>query len=169
MTRTAILSAAFAALLALGLSACASNNSTTTQSPATAKLTAARAKLTSDLEACTAAHGYDPTKATGIAENALAPGELEWRECAYTAARTYARANPAMRLDYELLITDDRSMTAAVQAGTLTRSERRAKLEARLADIRAREQQQLQATEDAAEADHEQLTNTVETMRGFAL
>ncbi len=168
MTRTAILSAAFAALFALGLAACASNNNTA-QSPATAKLTAARAKLTSDLEGCTTAHGYDPNKAAGIAENALAPGELEWRECAYTAARTYARANPSMRLDYELLITEDRSMTAAVQAGTLTRSERRAKLEARLADIRAREQQQMQAAEDAAEEDQEQLTNTVETMRGFAL
>ena len=167
MTRTAVLSAAFAALFALGLSACASTNNP--QSPATAKLTAARAKLTSDLEACTAAHGYDPTKAGGIAENALAPGELEWRECAYTAARTYARANPSMRLDYELLITEDRSMTAAIQAGTLTRSERRAKLEARLADVRAREEQQMQAAEDAAEADEQQLTNTVETMRGFAL
>ncbi|CAN0431932.1 unnamed protein product, partial [Phaeothamnion confervicola] len=160
-------------LFAFSLTGCAGDTSTsasaTVSSPAAARLTQARAKLDSDIAACTAAHGYDPRNATGIDEHALAPGELEWRDCAYKAARNYARVNSGMRLQYELLIHDDRTMTAQIQAGTFTRTERRAAVEARLADIREQEAAQLQAAQGAAEADQQQMRNTVETMRGFAM
>jgi hypothetical protein len=155
-------------LIGVGVAACATDEKAPS-SPEVASLTAARAKLTSDLEACTAAHGYDPQAVSGVAENALAPGELDWRECAYNAARTYARANPPMRLDYELLIHEDRSMTEQIQQGTMTRSERRAKIDARIAEIKAEEERQLEAAEAAAEADQAQLRNTVDSLRGFAL
>jgi hypothetical protein len=158
---------AFVSLIGVGIAACATPEETS--SPAVASLTAARAKLTSDLKACTAAHGYDPWTTTGVAENALAPGELEWRDCAYSATRTYARANSAMRIDYELLIRDDRNMTQQIQQGTMTRSERRAEIDARVAELKAEEERQLQAAEAADEADQQQLRNTVESLRGFAL
>ena len=174
--RSQVCAAVLAAVLALTLAGCAGGGSAgssssggTIASPAAARLTQARAQLDSDIAACTAQHGYEPFKATGMPENALVPGELEWRQCAYMAARTYARANPNMRLSYELLIHDDRTMTEQIQAGTLTRSQRSAAVEARLADIRAQEAAQLQAAQGAAEADQEQMRNTVETMRGFAM
>jgi hypothetical protein len=174
MIRRSYLAAACAALLAFGLAGCAGDTSSsgataTSASPAAAKLTAARAKLDSDIAACTAQHGYDPYKTTGLPENALVPGELEWRSCAYEAARTYARANPNMRLSYELLIHDDRAMTEQIQAGALTRTQRRAAVEARLADIRTQEEAQMQAAQGAAETDQQQIRNTMETMRGFAM
>ena len=174
MTRTRFLPVAFAALFALGLASCAGDTSSSgataaSTSPEAAKLTAARAQLNSDIAACTAQHGYDPYKTTGLPENALVPGELEWRDCAYEAARNYARANPNMRLSYELLIHDDRTMTEQLQAGTMTRTQRRAAVEARLADIRTQEEAQLQAAQGAAEADQQQMRNTVEPMRGLAM
>lgn len=173
MTRKSHLSAAIlAALFAFALSGCAgdsSSSSSTAASPAAARITQARAKLDSDIAACTAQHGYDPYKTTGLPENALVPGELEWRQCAYTAARNYARINAGMRLQYELLIHDDRTMTEQLQAGTLTRSQRRAAVEARLADIREQEAAQLQAAQGVAEEDQRQMQNTVETLRGFAM
>lgn len=173
MTRKSHLCAAIlAALFAFGLAGCAgdsSSSSSTAASPAAARITQARAKLDSDIAACTAQHGYDPYKTTGLPENALVPGELEWRQCAYTAARNYARINSGMRLQYELLIHDDRAMTEQIQAGTMTRTQRRAAVEARLADIREQEAAQLQAAQGAAEADQEQMRNTVETLRGFAM
>ena len=170
--------AVFAALFAFGLAGCAGDSSTSSSttaaaapasSPDTARITQARAKLDSDIAACTAAHGYNPMATTGLPENALVPGELEWRQCAYNAARNYARINTAMRLNYELLIHDDRAMTEQLQAGTMTRSARRAAIEARLADIREQEAAQLQAAQGAAEADQRQMQNTVETMRSFAM
>jgi hypothetical protein len=170
MSRTSICvsypSIVFAAVLALGLSACAGK---APQSNPAASLSQAHDKLRSDLEACTAAHSYDPANSAGVPQNQLAPGELEWRDCAYTAARNYGRANPPMRLDYELLIVEDREMTQAIEAGTMTRSERRAKLEARLADIRAQEERQLQEAEGRTEEDQQRLATTVESIRGFAL
>jgi hypothetical protein len=56
-----------------------------------------RAKLTLALNHCTELHGYAPGLAEGIAEHAMAPGELEWRECAYQAIRDHVRANPDAR------------------------------------------------------------------------
>lgn len=166
MTRSMFRLVALVSLIGLQAAACATS---TEAPPAVASLTAARAKLTSDLKACTAAHGYDPWTTTGVAETALAPGELEWRQCAYNATRTYARANPALRIDYELLIRDDRSMTEAIQQGTMTRSKRREEIDARVAELKTEEERQLAAAEAADESDHEQLQNTVQTLRGFGM
>lgn len=162
------LAAALAAVLVLGVAGCAGKSGGGT-SPEVARLTQARAKLDSDIAACTAQHGYDPRNAGNVVDNVIAPGELAWSDCAYTAARNYARINSAMRLDYELLISEHRKLTQGIQAGTTTRSERRAQIESRLADIHAKEQAQLQAAEASAEADQQQLRNTVETMRGFGM
>lgn len=160
---------AFAALLVFGISACASDKPARNVSPEASRLTQARAKLDSDIAACTQQHGYDPRNAGNIVDNVIAPGELAWSDCAYAAARNYARINEPMRLDYELLINEHRKLTEGIQAGTTTRSQRRSQIEARLSDIRAREEAQLQAADAAVEADQQQLRNTVETMRGFGM
>jgi hypothetical protein len=45
-------------------------------------LIAARDKLIADLQQCSQRYGYDPNHVQGVAENALAPQELQWRQCA---------------------------------------------------------------------------------------
>jgi hypothetical protein len=161
---------ALTAALVLGVAGCAGKSGGgAATSPETARLTQARAKLDSDIAACTAQHGYDPRNAGIVVENVIAPGELGWADCAYAAARNYARVNSALRLDYELLISEHRKLTEGIRTGTTTRSERRAAIESRLADIHAKEQAQLQAAEASAAADQQQLRNTVETMRGFGM
>ena len=76
-----------------------------------------RANLLLALQRCSDDHGYDPAS-TQVAENALAPGELGWRECAYAALRVHALSNPELRQQYERLIEEDQRMTAAISAGT---------------------------------------------------
>ena len=38
----------------------------------------------------------DPNQTAGVAENALAPNELAWRQCAYEAVRAYAEEHPSL-------------------------------------------------------------------------
>lgn len=87
---------------------------------------------------CTAAHGYDPDT-IAVDENALAPGEREWRRCVYAAIESRVIPQTPVPEAYRSLIAEDRTMTEAVAAGALTRSARRARLEDRAAEIRAAE------------------------------
>jgi hypothetical protein len=128
----------------------------------------ARDKLIADVKACNAKYAYDPNNATGIAENALAPHELEWRRCAYDAVRTYEHANPALTSRYDQLITEDLQMTTAVQQGTMTRTQRRARIQELVAQIKAAEEQEVQAAGVQQELQAEQVRNVVDSMRDFA-
>jgi hypothetical protein len=124
-----------------------------------------RAKLTLALNHCTELHGYAPGLPEGIAEHAMAPGELEWRECAYQAIRDHVRANPEMRERYERLIAEDSQMTAAVQAGTLTRSQRRERLNELIAEIREVEDARARSELDLRQIHTLQLQQTFEAMK----
>jgi hypothetical protein len=104
-----------------------------------------RQQLVVALDQCTRAHGYDPNQTAGVAENALAANELPWRECAYDAVRSYAEGKPSLGGLYAQLINEDIEMTTAIQEGSLTRSQRRARIETLLGQIRAAEDAQIQA------------------------
>src|SRR5262249_19812815 len=104
-----------------------------------------RPQLIVALNQCTQAHGYDPEQTAGLAENALAPNELPWRQCAYDAVRAYAEANPSLGDLYAQLINEDIAMTTAIQQGSLTRSQRRARIGALLGQIRTAENAQVRA------------------------
>lgn len=104
-----------------------------------------RPQLIAALNQCTRTHGYDPEQTAGIAENALAPNELPWRQCAYDAVRAYAKESPSLGDVYAQLINEDIAMTTAIQQGSLTRSQRRARIETLLGQIRAAEDAQIQA------------------------
>jgi len=132
-----------AAGMATALSACTSHSPTT--SPAQSPLAAARQQLVADLGQCTKTFGYDPNNTTGVAENHLAPHEIEWRQCGYDAVRTYARNQPALAGQYEQLINEDITMTNAIQAGTMTRLQRRQRLEALIEQIKSAEESQTRA------------------------
>jgi hypothetical protein len=104
-------------------------------------------QLVAALQDCTGRYGYDPDRTAGMAENALAPNELPWRQCAYDAVRTYAEAHPSLDELYMQLINEDIAMTKGIQDGTLTRSQRRARIEELLAEIRAAEDAQNQVAD----------------------
>jgi hypothetical protein len=104
-----------------------------------------RPQLIAALNECTRTHGYDPEQTSGVAENTLAPNELPWRQCAYDAVRAYAKENPSLGDLYSQLISEDMAMTTAIQQGSLTRSQRRARIETLLGQIRAAEDAQTQA------------------------
>jgi hypothetical protein len=80
-----------------------------------------RQQLVAELNECTGRYGYDPDQTAGLPENALAPTQL---------------------------IDEDVAMTAKIQQGTLTRSERRARIEELLTEIRAAEDFQISASDN---------------------
>jgi hypothetical protein len=131
-------------------------------------LIAARDKLVADIHQCSQRYGYDPNHVQGVAENALAPQELQWRQCAYDATRVYEQGNPAMKSQYEQLIAEDIGMTTAIQQGTMTRSQRRTRIETLVGQIKSAEEAQALATATEQERQMQQIRNVVESARGFA-
>ncbi|TXH37653.1 MAG: hypothetical protein E6Q98_07765 [Rhodospirillaceae bacterium] len=155
-------------LLAMWLAGCASESETTETTPVNSPVFAARSQLSGDLKKCTATYGYDPYKTTGMPEHGLAPNELPWRQCAYDAVHDYEQANPAMAAQYQQLVAEDISMTTAMQQGTMTRTQRKTRLEELLEQIRAGEEKQIQADAAAQEEQSQQVRDLVEGFRGFA-
>ena len=94
-------------------------------------------ELDAQLRQCSRQHGFDPGAARDAPQNALAPGELPWRQCAYDAIRAHGRSDPALAPRYEQLIAEDITMTNSIQQGTMTRAQRRARLETLIEQIRA--------------------------------
>ena len=152
------------AMIAL-VTACESQSTATSMSSDT--VIAARDALIADLKQCTLNHGYDPN-AAGLPENALAPNELPWRQCAYDAAHRYGQAHPAVSNRYEQLISEDLQMTTAIQQGTMTRSQRRIRVQQLIEQIKAAEDAQIRAATDEQARQQEQLQNVVNGARGFA-
>jgi hypothetical protein len=130
-------------------------------------LALARQQLIADLGHCTQTFGYDPKNVTGVAENQLAPHELEWRQCGYDAVHKYARNQPTLTGRYQQLINEDVSMTNAIQSGAMTRSQRRQRIETLITQIKDTEQSQVQAAATAQQEETERVRQMVEGMRGF--
>jgi hypothetical protein len=106
---------------------------------------------------CNQHYPYSPTQ---VAENALAPNELEWRRCAYDAILSYARSNPAMTGKYQQLVYDDIVMTTHIQKHSMTRSNRSDRLNRLIADMRRMEDEQTQT----AEVDRQQHSEQVQAV-----
>ena len=157
-------SLALATAMILVVSACESPSTATGAS--SDNVIAARDTLVADLEQCTLKHGYDPN-AAGLPETALAPNELVWRQCAYDAANRYGQAHPAVSDRYKQLISEDLQMTTAIQQGTMTRSQRRTRIEQLIEQIKAAEDAQIKAATSEQERQQEQLRNIVDGARGF--
>lgn len=132
---------------------------------ASAALLAARSQLTADLHKCTETYGYSPRQASNVPEHALAPHELQWNQCAYSAVRTYEKANPALAPMYESLVTSYESMTDQVVHGTMTRSERLARTDQKLEAIRQAEDQQITAANLQQAQQSQQQQNVIDTIR----
>lgn len=126
-----------------------------------------RARLVLALDACTKTYGYSPAVSADGAERGLAPGEREWRACAYEAVRRHARDNAEMKPLYERLIAEDEAMTAALEAGTMTRAERRARLDDLVAEIRAVEDARARSDLDIRQIQTQQLRQSFEGVKEF--
>ena len=98
----------------------------------------AETTLQQALADCTARTGYDPD-AAALPERALAPAERAWRDCARQSILATIVPRSSVPELYRGLIADDERMTAALDAGTMTRSERRLRLETSIETIRAAE------------------------------
>lgn len=127
----------------------------------------ARQQLNADLGTCAQRYSYDPAKAANVAENALAPNELQWRQCIYEALGRYAKANPAMASTYQSLIANDMAMTSAIQQGTMTRSQRKARVEQLVAQIKASEDKMIAAAEVAQRQQAQEFENTISAIRAL--
>lgn len=149
-------------LLVMAIAAC-STEKAQTQSAAMP----ARDQLVADLEACTKTHGYDPQKATGLGEHELGPNEMQWRQCGYDAVRGYAQTHPDLAGQYEQLINEDITMTNAVQSGTMTRDQRRQRLEELIAQIEEAEKKHAMASAAQAEEETKKVKQVVNGVRGF--
>jgi hypothetical protein len=125
---------------ALALTACASQQSSTTASQS--GLSEARDKLVSDMGQCRQKYGY-PEAGTDVAENAIAPNELKWRDCAYDAIQDYARSNPSMMGKYLQLVDEDQMVTYGIERHTMTRRDRGYRLNGLLAEMKKMEEEQV--------------------------
>lgn len=153
---------------AITLLSCSNQGSQSSAAPpAQSPVAAARSQLVADLDQCTHSFGYDPQKAADIPENQLGPRELEWRQCGYDAVRKYSQFQPALTGRYEQLINEDISMTNAIQSGAMTRTQRRARLDALIDQIKAAEEGQIQSTTKNQAAEQEQVRRSIDSMRGF--
>src|SRR5262249_45790403 len=106
-----------------------------------------RDELREHLSACTQQFGYDPAHFS-VDEHHLAPAEREWRECAYAAVEKFLVPRSLAPDRYRELIAEDRQMTADVDSGNLTRTQRRQRIEAML-DLIDRREQDLQRQQQA--------------------
>lgn len=98
-----------------------------------------RQQLDAHLQQCSARYGYDPEAASGLGPHALGSGEREWRECVYEGVEKFLMPKTLSPEAYRQAITEDRQMTARVAGGTMTRSERRERVQKIIEEIRQTE------------------------------
>lgn len=164
MSIKALFTTTVATLVAIAASGCATETASTAS---LATLAEARQQLSASIGACTRQYGYDAAKVAAIAQNVLATNELQWRQCVYAALRSYARTNSAMTARYESLITEDMAMTMGIRSGTMTRSQRKARIEQLTAEIRLAEDQQIAATHAQQQLQARQMENTISAIRSL--
>jgi len=160
-TATQISATLLSSWLLLILAGC----TTGTNAPPESPVIAARQQLLADIGTCNKTYGYDPNATTGIAENQLAPHELQWRQCAYDAAGKYERAVPPLAAKYQQLVNEDITMTNAIQSGAMTRTQRRARIEELIAQIKSAEEGLIQASAEEQQKQVDQVRQVVEQIR----
>ena len=97
-----------------------------------------REELMAKLASCTQQFAYDPLR-PDLDEMRLAPGEREWRNCAYGVIEHSIMPKAAAPERYRQLVMADRQMTEQIENGTMTRTERRQRLQAMFDEIEASE------------------------------
>ena len=86
-------------------------------------------KLRAHLGGCTQQHGYDPDANASVGQHQIAPGEANWRKCAYDGIRNIMIPDNPAAGGYKYLIAFDRTLTQEIQRGKITRAERKDRLQ----------------------------------------
>lgn len=137
------------------------------QSAAPATTVSVRQQLNKDMQVCTHQSGYDPAQ-VNVAENALAPNELAWRQCMYKAVDAFSRSAPASIASmYQSLINSDIAMTSAIKDGTMTRAQRRTRIEQLVAEIQSAENKQAAGSAASQQRQDQEYTNTISAIRAL--
>ena len=97
-------------------------------------------RLETYLGDCTQKHGYDPDAANNVGEHEIAPGEANWRNCAYEGIRNIMIPGSAAAGAYRYLIAFDRTLTQQIESGKLTRDKRKERLQKAIDDALAQDQ-----------------------------
>lgn len=156
---------AFAMAMSAAVAGCGDQTNATASS--TAQLSQARDKLVADEKSCSGQFGFDPNNTASIPDNALAPQELQWNQCIYSALRAYERSNPSMTGRYEQLISEHSLMTASIQQGTMTRTQRRSRMDELLAQVEAGEDEQAKESGMNEQLQTQQVRRIVNGLRGL--
>ena len=115
----------------LGLAACTGQSS----DPA-AQRESIFERFTQHMAGCTARHGYDPEKTDDLGPHQLGSGERDWDQCVYDGVERYLAVNSPLPRAYAALIDMHKTLTDKVEAGEITRQQRRAEVEALFESIR---------------------------------
>lgn len=94
---------------------------------------------------CSSQYGYDPENSAHIAENSLGNGELKWRDCAYAGLEKIMIPKSSTPDLFRQLIAEDKSLTAKLGKGEITRSHRKSRISEILQEIHQRENQSYKA------------------------
>lgn len=165
--RIALIRCLAVSALAMGVVGCTSGQTAYEAKSAQADaLRQARQQLVDDLHACSTRYAYDP-EAPNLPENALAPDELEWRECAYDAARNYTAVNTPLALDFATLIDEDQKMTTALANGEMSRTERRDRLRVLIQAVHDKELEQLRSLDSQEAREQELVRQVTNGLRGL--
>lgn len=155
------------ALMTAGLLASTMLACTTSPTPAESTETPLQrsyARFQTYLNDCSKNTGTDPRTATGVGERELLPREREWRTCAYEGIRALLVPTARHPELYGQLIAEDQSMTDRIAKGTMTRSERAARLDQMREMIAQKEQQ---SAADISRAQAERNAELVRQVRGL--
>lgn len=99
----------------------------------------AKQELDEYLKRCTAQHGYAPDSTDGLDEYRLAPTERAYNDCAYAGINNLIIPSTTIPKVYKALIDEHVKMTEAIEREEMTRSERQARIELLLGEIREQE------------------------------
>jgi hypothetical protein len=124
-----------ATFAALALAAACGAPSTSKSIVGPPEIVYAREQLDDDIALCTKRYGYDPKADSKLGTTGLAPGEREWRECAYQGIEKYLIPRTLSPDVYRRAITEDRKLTEELAQGEITRAQRQARVQQMLDEI----------------------------------
>jgi hypothetical protein len=104
-------------------------------SKSTREIVIAREQLEDHIALCGKRYGYDPKADSKLGTTGLAPGEREWRECAYQGIEKYLIPRTLSPDVYRRAITEDRKLTEELAQGEITRAQRQARVQQMLDEI----------------------------------
>lgn len=93
------------------------------------------ARMEFHLAKCAEILDFDFNSVIGLGEHELAPGEGDWRDCAYVGIKKFMIPNTTVPQLYQLLIVEDKAMTQLLLQGNITRMQRAKRIRALVGTI----------------------------------